>query len=280
VREGRVVWDNLRKILLVNTPINNAQGMSVLFALACGLKNSPLTSIQVLYSNLICACTLGFVCAIGKFIAPWFTMSDTSISCYVTLLEPAEDGIMDMPPRRVGKRLVGRYLFFRIAVGTWIMITVVLLGTFWARSMGYGVDVQRSVAFNVLDFGAISICLSARFSYNSSFHPRIFQGNPLCWYSVILVAVLQFVITYTPGLNQVIFNMAPMNLRCWGITLAGMLIVFFVMEVEKAILRVFKRNGGDTDDLEPSMFDKKVQSDSSIDLPKGASKLGLEELKS
>jgi P-type E1-E2 ATPase len=26
VREGRVVWDNLRKILLINTPINNAQG--------------------------------------------------------------------------------------------------------------------------------------------------------------------------------------------------------------------------------------------------------------
>ena len=26
---GRVVWDNLRKVLLVNTPINNAQGLSV-----------------------------------------------------------------------------------------------------------------------------------------------------------------------------------------------------------------------------------------------------------
>ena len=62
VREGRVVWDDLRKVLLVNTPINNAQGMSVLFGLLFGLKKSPLTSIQVLYSNLICAVTLGFVC--------------------------------------------------------------------------------------------------------------------------------------------------------------------------------------------------------------------------
>ncbi len=63
-----MVWDNLRKILLVNTPINNAQGMSVLFGLALGLKQTPLTSIQVLYSNLICAITLGFVCAIGEFL--------------------------------------------------------------------------------------------------------------------------------------------------------------------------------------------------------------------
>lgn len=66
VKEGRVVWDNLRKVLLVNTPINNAQGMSVLFGLAFGLKEPPLTAIQVLYSNLICAITLGFVTAIGK----------------------------------------------------------------------------------------------------------------------------------------------------------------------------------------------------------------------
>merc|ERR1712051_350655 len=87
VREGRVVWDNLRKILLVNTPINNAQGLGVLFGLICGLAEAPLSPIQVPYSNLICAITLGFVCAI----------------------DPAEEGIMTMPPRRIGKRLIGRY---------------------------------------------------------------------------------------------------------------------------------------------------------------------------
>eukprot|EP00957_Ditylum_brightwellii_P121792 9287721-Ditylum_brightwellii.AAC.1 len=46
VREGRVVWDNLRKILLVNTPINNAQGLGVLFGLICGLAEAPLSPIQ------------------------------------------------------------------------------------------------------------------------------------------------------------------------------------------------------------------------------------------
>merc|ERR1719189_2000603 len=95
VREGRVVWDNLRKVLLINTPINNAQGMSVLFGLAFGLSEAPLSPIQVLYSNLICAITLGFISAI----------------------EPAEEGIMNMPPRRIGKRLIGRYLLLRILIG-------------------------------------------------------------------------------------------------------------------------------------------------------------------
>merc|ERR1711935_519602 len=102
VREGRVVWDNLRKVLMINTPINNAQGLSVLFALIFGMEQTPLTAIQVLYCNLICAVTMGFVAAV----------------------EPAEDGIMEKPPRRVGKRLIGRYLFLRIVLGTSILVAV------------------------------------------------------------------------------------------------------------------------------------------------------------
>ena len=47
-REGRVIWDNLRKVLLINTPINNAKGMSVLFGIICGLDDTYLTPIQVL----------------------------------------------------------------------------------------------------------------------------------------------------------------------------------------------------------------------------------------
>merc|ERR1711920_549656 len=144
VREGRVVWDNLRKVLLVNTPINNAQGMSVLFGLVFGL-GQPLNAIQILYSNLICAVTLGFV----------------------TAIEPAEEGIMELPPRRVGKRLIGRYLLLRILLGTATLITMVCLSVFWVQSQettdpnfDYKSDpVKQSMAFNTLDLSAISICL-------------------------------------------------------------------------------------------------------------------------
>merc|ERR1719162_1266660 len=99
VKQGRVVWDNLRKVLLVNTPINNSQGMSVLVGLLVNLPNTPITAIQILYSNFICAVTLGFV----------------------TAIEPAEDGIMALPPRQVGKRLIGRFLFLRIVIGTCLL---------------------------------------------------------------------------------------------------------------------------------------------------------------
>merc|ERR1711971_825599 len=175
VKEGRVVWDNLRKVLLVNTPINNAQGLSVLFGMICGLDKPILTPIQVLYCNLICAVTLGFVCAI----------------------EPAEKGIMDIPPRRVGKRLVGRYLFLTIAIGTVTLVTCTVASVFIANSFkDYPLGMQRSLASNTLTCSACSVTLSERFAYNSAVHPRVFQGNKASVFSVLITILLQLFITY------------------------------------------------------------------------------------
>merc|ERR1712176_508594 len=149
-----------------------------------------------------------------------------------------EEGIMDIPPRRVGKRLIGRFLGLRILLGTFTLILTVLLSVAWARK--YAVDgteepkirtrILQSIAFNTLDLGAISICLSARFAYNGSIHPRIFSGNKYCWYSIFPVLALQFLITYVPGLNNVIFQMDPMTPAMWGISVIGMVITFIIME--------------------------------------------------
>lgn len=187
---------------------------------------------------------------------------------------------MDLPPRRVGKRLVGRYLFLRIALGTFILIATVILTVFWARNEGYNLEEQRAQAFNTLDFGAISISLSARFAYNNAFHPRIFKGNKFCWYSVALVAVLQVFITYTPGLNNVIFSMAPMDAAQWGMTMAGMIVTFIVMEAEKALRRYLKAKGEDTDDRNPQWLDTSDPRHIDATPIAGSEVLGRTELKS
>ena len=277
VREGRVVWDNLRKVLMVNTPINNAQGMSVLFGLALGLPMSPLSPIQVLYSNLICAITLGFVSAI----------------------EPAEEGIMSLPPRRLGKRLIGRYLLLRILLGTFVLTSLVVASAFCLKSQNgtnalhaigekdekgeltYYMEDIRALAFNVLDFGAIAITVSARFTYLSSMHPRVFAGNPYCWYSVATVAILQIFCTYVPGVNSIIFQMRGMDGLQWLITLSFMVAVFLIMEAEKAFRRHMKFKGVDTDDKDYGVFDNPMEASERNQgplLPSGASKLNLTSL--
>lgn len=279
VKEGRVVWDNLRKVLMINTPINNAQGMSVLFGLLFGLPLSPLSPIQVLYSNLICACTLGFVSAI----------------------EPAEDGIMDLPPRRIGKRLMGRFLILRILLATFCLTGLVVASAFWLISYNEGgasklvsisekfdgdgqvyyLEHIRAIAFNVLDFGAISVTLSARFTYLSSIHPRVFRGNKFAWYSVGIVAGLQVLLTHVPGLNNVIFSMKGLDGLGWGIVILFMVVQFLIMETEKAIRSYLKFRGSDTDDREYGVFDNPMEGDEANKgplLPKGASKLNLASL--
>mmetsp|Transcript_10607 Transcript_10607/g.23550 ORF Transcript_10607/g.23550 Transcript_10607/m.23550 type:complete len:1066 (+) Transcript_10607:99-3296(+) len=228
VREGRVVWDDLRKVLLVNTPINNAQGMSVLFGLLFGLDETPLSAIQVLYCNLICAVTLGFVCAV----------------------EPAEDGIMDQPPRRVGKRLIGRFLFLRIAIGTITLVACTVGSVFWTKAEDYDLEERRSQGLNVLSFGAIGVTMSARFARKSAFHMRTFQGNALAWWSYVIMGGLQVFITYTPGLNDTIFTMAPMDGFQWGIVVIFMITVLVVMEAEKAIRGVITERKYYEEDVE------------------------------
>merc|ERR1719223_30503 len=190
---------------------------------------------------------------------------------------------MDLPPHRVGKRLIGRYLFLRILLGTAVLITCVCLSVFWVQSKGGKFEIEpykQSMAFNTLDLGAISICLSARFAYNSSIHPRLLTGNPGCWYSVALVIILQIMITYIPGLNDVIFQMAPMTGDMWGIAIAGMVITFLVMESEKALRRHLKAKGSDTDDREMGAFDRADDRTSHMHLPANAHKLGTAELRS
>ena len=267
VKQGRVVWDNLRKVLLVNTPINNAQGLSVLVGLLAQLPSTPISAIQILYSNFICAVTLGFVCAI----------------------EPAEDGIMAIPPRRVGKRIIGRFLLLRILIAT-VLLTGCVVGSAIIVDTVYMDSIPdeferlfkiRATAFNVLDFGAISVMLSARFSYNSSVTIKVFQGNPGVVWCCVIVSVLQILLTYIPGLNTFVFSMKGMDGLGWGLTIASMVFVFTVMEIEKAIRRNLKAKGADTDDrVQPFFTDSTaaVIGNESMKMPKGASKLNLQEL--
>jgi magnesium-transporting ATPase (P-type) len=167
----------------------------------------------------------------------------------------------------------------RIIIATTFLTAAVVGSTFMVMDWGYSPAQQRATAFNTLNFGAIAVTCSARFTYNSSIHLRLFRGNNTLIYSIIIVTVLQIATTYIPGLNSVIFSMEGMDGPQWAISLIAPLIVFLVMEAEKATRRYLKAQGKDTDDLEVSGFDRKVEPPppGSRLLPKGGSKLDVFE---
>ncbi len=76
VRQGRTVWDNLRKVISFELPTNAGEAMVVVTALLIGLQ-LPLTAVQILWINLITGITLGLALA----------------------FEPTEPGTMSRPPR-------------------------------------------------------------------------------------------------------------------------------------------------------------------------------------
>jgi len=221
VREGRRVWDNLRKLLIFNLPVNFAQGFSIWWGYVVGFEQAPLTAIQVLYVNMVTACTMGMSLAV----------------------EPAEPGVMNKPPRRIGKRLLGKLVLWR-CVFVCVILVILVLGMYeWALSTvpeEYSADkkvnLARAEAFNVLVFCEIGYCLTTRFIKMSTFHPRVFTGNYVIFLTMFLTAGMQVFITYVPGV-QWFFNMPdgimPIS---WARVFVCMFVVYGIVEIEKRLV--------------------------------------------
>ena len=76
VREGRTVYDNIKKVISWTLPTNAGEAMTIIVALFAGMA-LPITAVQILWVNLITAVTLGISLA----------------------FEPSEPGTMRRPPR-------------------------------------------------------------------------------------------------------------------------------------------------------------------------------------
>lgn len=233
VKEGRRVYDNLRKILIFNQPANFAQGGVVFFALAFQFQDVPLTAIQILYVNLVTSVTLGLFLAV----------------------EPAEVDVMDRPPRRPGKRLIGRLFLWRCVWVSVVMIAFVLGSFYWVGVMQGAyppagstlppdfanvtypaiLGRQRAQAMNTLVFAEVAYSLNCRFLVESSAHPRVLRGNRTAWFCVVLMGALQCFTLYVPGVNA-FFSQGPIGGDQWGITILFAVCLFGLVELEKALI--------------------------------------------
>jgi Cation transporting ATPase, C-terminus len=133
-------------------------------------------------------------------------------------------------------QLQGKLILWRCAFVSVLLVLLVLGGYEWAALTGHSIPQRRAEAFNTLVFGEIGYSLTTRYVKASCVHPRVLRGNPLVFFSIGLTAALQILLTYTPGLNW-FFSMpeaiAPIS---WARVLTSMVIVFFVVEFEKAFL--------------------------------------------
>jgi magnesium-transporting ATPase (P-type) len=129
----------------------------------------PCLHLQVLYVNMVTAVTMGMMLA----------------------AEPAEADIMNRPPRRPGKRLLGKLILWRCCFVS-VLLVICVLGMYeWGALTGQNVHHRRAEAFNTLVFGEIAYSITTRYIKASCVHPRVFKGNPLAFISIGVTAALQ-----------------------------------------------------------------------------------------
>ena len=214
VKEGRTVYDNLRKAILFILPTNGGEALVMLGAILLGFEQFPLTPVQILWVNMITAATLALALA----------------------FEPPERGIMHRPPRDPGEPVLSRLFLWRI-----LFVSVILvIGTFglfvWHLESGAGISYARTVAVNTLVAFEIFYLFSSRFILEPALNRYGLFGNRYVLLAVGLLVIFQLGFTYIPTM-QSLFGTAALDLKTWGVILLVASSVLWLVEFEKAVVK-------------------------------------------
>jgi len=217
VREGRTVYDNIKKVISWTLPTNAGEAITIMVALLAGMT-LPITPVQILWINLITAITLGIALA----------------------FEPSEKGTMQRPPRpKDAPLLTGELIWHIVLVST--LFAVAVFGVFaYAVDKGYPVALAQTMAVNTLVVLEIFHLFFIRNIYGTSFTWRAVRGTPIVWLSVVTVTAAQFAITYFPPMQSIFGTQSVPFLD--GVLIVAIGAMFFgLIEIEKQMRLAFRR---------------------------------------
>lgn len=211
VREGRTVFDNLRKVISWTLPTNAGEAGTIMVALLLG-HALPISPVQILWVNLVTAVTLGLALA----------------------FEPTEKGTMKRPPRaRDTPLLTGELIWHVIVVSLLFVVAVFGLYTY-AIDRGYPNALAQTMSMNMLVVLEIFHLFFIRNIYSTSLTWTMVRGTRAIWTCLALVVGAQLVATYLPLAQPILGTQAiPLG---EGLLIVGIGVVFFaIIEVEKQI---------------------------------------------
>jgi Ca2+-transporting ATPase len=210
VREGRRIFDNIRKFIKYTMTSNSGEIWTIFLAPFLGLP-LPLLPIQILWINLV---TDGL---------PGLALS----------VEPQERHIMQRPPRPPSESIFAHGMWqHMIWVG--LLIGGLSLG---AQAWAYhaGSDNWQTVVFTVLTFSQLVHALVIRSERESLFTLGLFSNLSLLG-TVILTVGLQLMVIYVPFFNH-IFHTTPLSQSELLVCFVLPLFVFVAVEMEKWLVR-------------------------------------------
>ena len=220
VREGRRIYDNIRKFIRYTMTSNSGEIWTLSLAPLLGLP-LPLLPIHILWINLV---TDGL---------PGLALS----------VEPAERALMKRPPRPPNESVFARGLWQHV-MWLGLLIGVLSLGT-QALAIHLGSPNWQTMTFTVLTLSQLVHAQVVRSETESIFRLGL-RGNLPLLAAVAITILLQLAVIYIPACNQV-FKTQPLTAQELSFCLALPLIVLVAGEMEKWAIRRFALFGFRTD---------------------------------
>jgi Ca2+-transporting ATPase len=206
VREGRKIYDNIRKFIKYLLSSNSGEVWTLFLAPFFGLP-IPLLPIHILWINL---------------------MTD-ALPALALSIEPEESDVMKRPPRNPKESIFAHGLgFYCLWVGL-LMAGITIFTQAWSIKTGH--YHWQTMVFTVLCLSQFGNALAVRSEKESLFKTGLLSNKPLLG-AIILSFIFQMATIYVPFLNP-IFKTKPLYLDELLITIGLSSIVFFVVEAEK-----------------------------------------------
>jgi len=214
VREGRAIYDNIRKTLVYLLAGNTGELLLMFGAALLGMP-LPLLALHLLWINLV----------------------TDGLPALALVMDPPEPDLLDRPPRSPTEAMLGRTEWFRVMFRGLLQAVVALSVFAWALSRG-DVTAARTLAFSTLVFGELFRAFSARSTTRLFWEVGVFTNLRLI--GVVLVsASLQFAIHYFPATRE-LFRVNALTINHALLAMGLGLIPVTVIELAKLARRTFR----------------------------------------
>jgi Ca2+-transporting ATPase len=214
VREGRRIYDNIRRFVKYIMTCNGAEILTIFLAPLLGLP-IPLLPIHILWINLV---TDGL---------PGLALSS----------EKAEKNIMRRPPRGTNESLFAEGIGIHIVWVGLLMAVLTLSVQAWA--LHENKPHWQTMVFTVLSLIQLAHVMAIRSDHEFIYKKGIFTNMPLAG-AVLLTLLLQLGVIYLPPANK-IFKTQALSfgelLLCIGVAV----VLFHAVEAEKWVRKIKRR---------------------------------------
>ena len=215
IKEGRRIYDNIKRSILFLLPTSFAEGLVVAFSLLTG-QEVPLQPSQLLWINLISAITIQFA----------------------FVFEPAAKGIMNREPRPVHQRLMNRHDLIQMGYVAALMAIFALVGYDWFIHAGADTINATTMMVNTIVFSKIFYFFSIR-TDDYGVH-RLNSITAKAWGVILLMIGFQLILTYVPFMQSV-FHVEGLNIIEWIAVLIFTALTFILAELDKLIMAIRQR---------------------------------------